>query len=197
MALSLVTAPATEPVSVAEAKLQCRVDYSDEDVLLMDLVTSGREWVEAFVHRALITQTWDLTLDAFPCDSDDPVWLPLPPLQSVTHVKYYDTTGTLQTWSSSLYTVVAPSGPMARMGYVVPAYQQIYPTTRAVPDAVTVRFVCGYGTDSVDVPASLRQAIKMRVLDLWETGRASTVVGNIVSAVPNTLNALLWPYKAF
>lgn len=194
--LSLVTAPTDEPVTLDDARLQCRIDYADEDDLLDSLIAAAREWVESSTHRALLTQTWDLKLDAFPC-AGEAIVLPKSPLQSVTSVTYYDQAGDLQTWDDALYTVDAPSGAQAGSGSIYPNYREIYPATQDIPNAVIVRFVAGYGTSGASVPASLRQAILMRVLDWWETGRASTVVGNIVTPVPHTLEALIWPYKVF
>src|SRR3954453_3955872 len=112
MALFQVTAPSTEPISTADAQLQCRVDASDEDALIDALVKAAREHVETFTHRALITQTWDLKLDAFPCTGE--IWLPKPPVASVTSITYLDTTGVSQTWASSNYRTDLPSGPWAR-----------------------------------------------------------------------------------
>lgn len=207
MALSLVTAPATEPVTLAEAKLHLRVDVNDDDDLITALIVAAREHVETFTHRALITQTWDLQLDKFPSldwsaplvgdsVSRGPLWIPKPPLASVTSVTYVDTTGTTQTWSASAYTVDAPAGPHARMGRIVPAFAQFYPVTRTQPNAVTVRFVAGYGAASA-VPASIKAAIKILVATWFDPGRQAVNLGSRLEVIPCTLDALLWPFKAF
>lgn len=65
-ALNLVTAPAVEPVSLAEAKLNMRVDIDDEDDLVLSDVVAGRERVELETGRQLITATWQLWLNGFP-----------------------------------------------------------------------------------------------------------------------------------
>lgn len=192
MALSLVTAPATEPITVAEAKLHLRVDGADEDLLIQSLIAAARAYAEAFTHRALITQTWDLKLGAFPCGD---IWLPKPPVSSVTSISYVDANGDTQTWASSNYTADLPSGPEARMGRITPAYSVSYPTTRDVVNAVTVRFVCGYGAASA-VPDAIRHAMRMMVAH-WYEQREPVNIGNITTVLPMTVESLLWPYKAF
>lgn len=188
MALSLVTPPAIEPVSLADAKGQLRLSLTDDDTLITALIVAAREYVETFTHRALITQTWDDKRDGFPCDT---IWLPKPPLLMATPpvITYLDTNGATQTWSSSLYTVDAPAGPKARMGAIVPNYGQSYPSTRDVINAVTVRFVAGYGAAAADVPAGVKAAIKILV-ETW-------ITGGVGAPIPGAVDALLWPFKAF
>jgi len=65
MIKKLVTAPAFEPVSLADAKAQCRVDVADDDALISGLVTAARQYVESETGMALITQTWDVFADEF------------------------------------------------------------------------------------------------------------------------------------
>jgi len=189
MALSLVTPPAVEPVSLADAKGQLRLSLADDDALITALIVAAREYVETFTHRALITQTWDDTRDAFP--GDDVIWLPKAPLFMATPpvITYVDTNGATQTWSSTLYTVDAPTGPKARLACLVPNYGQSYPSTRAVINAVTIRFVAGYGATATTVPASLKHAMKL-VIETW-------LAGSSAAPLPSAVDALLWPYKSF
>ena len=55
--------------------------------------------------RALLTQTWDMYLDEFPCAGE--IIIPLSPLQSVTSVSYVDQHGATQTWASANYRIVS------------------------------------------------------------------------------------------
>ena len=77
MGLTLITAPAIEPVTVAEVKEHLRIDEDDEDALLTTFIEVAREYCEGYQNKAYITQTWDLWLDDFP---DSPFKIPLPPL---------------------------------------------------------------------------------------------------------------------
>lgn len=63
---SVLASPASEPVSLNEAKLWLRVDNSDEDSLIAELIATARESAEIYTRRSFISQTLQLTLDAFP-----------------------------------------------------------------------------------------------------------------------------------
>lgn len=192
--LSLVTAPSGEPVDLATVKAQLTIDVSSYDGLLLGLLTAARRHVETVTGRALYQQTWDAKFGAFPSD-DDGIWLPKAPLQSVTSVTYLDANGASQTWSSASYTVDAPSGPHAQRGRLYPKYGVVYPTTQDVPNAITVRFVAGYGTTAATVPEELRLAIALLVGHWFENREASTAGG--VVPIPMGFDALIWPFKVW
>lgn len=196
MALSLVTGPTIEPVTLAEAKAQCRIDLNitDEDALVVGLIPAARQYVENFIHRPLISQVWDDKRDAVPLCG---VWeIPLAPVLSVTSVAYIDGDGATQTWSSALYQTDIPAGPKAGPARIQPIYGGVWPTSRSVFNAVTVRFVAGYGTTAATVPMAIRSAMKLLIAH-WYARREPVVVGNIVTSVPMAVDALLWPYKHF
>ena len=192
MALWHQTAPASEPISTSVAKLHLRVDASTDDALIDTLCAAARRVVETITRRKCITQTWDLKLDAFP---DGAIWLSCQPVTSVTSITYTDTNGDSQTLSSALYTTDLPPGEESPYARIVPAYQQVWPQTRDVVNAVTVRFVCGFATAAA-VPAAMMAAMKL-LISHWYENRESVVVGTINSELEQGLNTLLWPCKVW
>ena len=152
------TAPASEPITLAEAKMQCRIDNTDEDELIVMLIASVRQHAETILRRRLITQTLDGYLDSFPLE------IKLMPLQSVTSITYVDTNGDTQTLAADQYLVDATSQP-AR---IARAYNVDWPDTRVQNNAVKVRFVAGYG-----LPAAVPQCIKS-----WMLVRIATLFSN-------------------
>ena len=191
--LSLVTPPAVEPVELATAKAHLRVDHSTEDQDIARKIAAARRWAENFLARALITQTWRLHLDAFPFDGS-PIELPMPPLQSVTHVKYRATDGTLTTWPSASYVVDAPSGPTAGRGRLYPAYGETYPTPQDRLSAVEIQFVAGYGDAPEDMPAEVESGLLLRLGDLY-VYREDSITGTIYTDT-KAAQRLLWPIRS-
>ena len=189
MSLSLVTAPATEPITYEQAKAHLRVDTDDEFDLIDNLIKASRQYCETFTHRAFITQTWDDKRDGFPSDEES-ITLPLAPLISVTSVTYTSTAGVLTTWASTNYTVDAPVGPEAERGRIIPVYGVSYPSVRDIENAVTIRFIAGYGGAS-SVPAGIKTAMKLLVEHGW--GRSPGDAALLKAGA----EAFLWPFKSW
>ena len=175
--LTRFAAPVATPVSLTEAKAHCRVDGTDDDVTLqiyLDAAVAHLDGPEGILGRCLVTQTWDYKFDAF----DGDIVVPLPDLQSVTSVTYVDSAGVMQTVSASDYTVA---------GQRI-AHDTLWPVAGDVPNAVTVRFVAGYGL-AASVPAAIKAAILLYVGDLYANREGSGEFGNLAA------RALLLPYK--
>jgi len=66
MTSTLIAPPGEEPVTLAEAKAFCRIDGADEDALVDALIAAARLQVESLTGRALIAQTWRLTMACAP-----------------------------------------------------------------------------------------------------------------------------------
>jgi uncharacterized phiE125 gp8 family phage protein len=197
--LTLVTPPAAEPVSLADARLHLRLDATGgppathpDDALVTSLLAVARKYLDGrdgVLGRALITQTWRLDLPAFPA-WDAPLRLPLPPLQSVTSIAYVDHVGVVQTLDPALYeTVTGDWG----AGIVRPVYGTGWPSARAQSDAVRITFVAGYGTTGAAVPEPLLHAMKLHIGVLYENREAAAAAANM-AAVPLAYDALVTPY---
>jgi uncharacterized phiE125 gp8 family phage protein len=48
MGLVQTVAPTLEPVSIAQAKLWCRIDESDDDQVVEDLIKRARAYIETW-----------------------------------------------------------------------------------------------------------------------------------------------------
>lgn len=161
--IARVTAsPAIEPVSVADAKLHLRVTWGDEDSLIANLVKAGREMVESDAEISLLPQTLTWYLDGFP---EWEIALRKPPVNSITSITYLDADGTSQTLAASEYRFDAYSRP-ARL---TPAYNEDWPDTYQVTNAVTIVAAAGYASAS-EVPQIAKQAILM-LLSHWYRNR--------------------------
>lgn len=154
----LVTAPTTEPLTTAEVKLHLRVDHSVEDTPIAMYAKAARQAVEEQCWIALMTQTWDYFLDAWPVNGE--IELPRPPLQSVTAITYRDDDGTTHTLSASDYNVDT-SG---LLGRVVLKPSAAWPTVELDSGSpIKVRFVAGYASAAL-VPDMAKTAV------LWLCG---------------------------
>ena len=185
MALTLVTAPAVEPVSVADVKSHLRIDNTDDDTLLGTYIAVARRFCERYQNRAYITQTWKLVLDNWP-KGHDVIELSYPPLQSVTNIVYYDTDETANTLSTSVYMVDTDSKP----GRVTLKYNQTWPYTILRPyNGIEITYVAGYGDAASDVPENVVHAMKLLIGHLYENREATGI--RPLSEIPFAVKSLL------
>lgn len=183
MALRLITGPAVEPVTLDRVKEHLRVDHSYDDLLISTYIQGARIFAEQFTARAFVTQTWELVLDEFPTNE---ILIPLPPLQSVTSIKYDDSSGLEQTLATSEYDVDTASEP----GWVVPVSTG-WPT--GIWDGINVvriQFVAGYNPSNdsppdlaANIPASLKNCILLHT-GLLYAQRESNVIATIANKIP-------------
>lgn len=171
--LDLITAPTSQPVTLAEVKAHTRVDFNDDDALLATLLTAATEHVETVLGRQLMTATYELHLGGFPADR---LALPRPPVSSVETVTYRDCDGIEQTFTDFL-AYLHPDAP-----FIVPKTR--WPSTQEHPDAVVVRFVAGFD----QVPERARVAI-LSLVSHWYEHRTPNE-GN-VREVPHHITRLL------
>lgn len=178
MRLRATANPTTTPVTLAEAKADLQVIQSSDDGKIqaaVDAAVSHLSGVNGTLGRALAKQTFELTLDRFPCSR---LSLPLPPLASVESVKYVDTANVLQTLAPSAYVVDTQSEP----GGLLPVAG--WPATAPTWGAVTIAFTAGYDT----TPAAIKAAALLLVRDLYddEPGRYDAAIDRLV-----------FPFKVF
>jgi uncharacterized phiE125 gp8 family phage protein len=181
------TAPATTPVTLAEAKTQCRVDTSDDDTYITSLITMATEYVENVLDISLISQTLEARYDCFP------LWeivLPRPPMASGTvTVIYRDEAGQTVTIASS--SGAFQTDHYATPGRIYPLYEGVWPAVRGDENSVIVRWPAGYGASGSNCPATVRGLCLLLVAH-WYEMRQPVVAGfSQVLPVPLTFNTLL------
>src|SRR5262249_25595806 len=128
-------APASEPLTLADAKQWARVETTDDDALITSLIVMAREYAETITQRQLLQATWVMTIDRFP--GGDPGWgrwwpwgsactirLPGPPLQSVSSINYIDTQGNTQTVNLSTDVIIDTQRDPPRL---LPAWGKVWP----------------------------------------------------------------------
>ena len=178
-----ITPPADEPVTLAEARAQCRIDADDtsEDALLGVYIQAAREAAEQTLCRSIINSTWEQQLEAFPADGG--IRLQQALATSITSVIYLNTAGSPITMSSATYQLQQST----QEAWLLPAVGTSWPATLSASNlvaAVRVRYVCGYGDTPATVPAAIRQWLLMTVGTLYAQ-RESVDAGGRVRELPS------------
>ena len=193
LALELTLKPVFAAVEITDAKKYLRVDTATEDPQIKRMVAAATTLGEKFMARRLIFQNWRLHLDAFPWD-DGPILLPYSPVDSIVNFDYTDVNGVAATLTLTTDYVLDK---IRAPGRVHPAFDQVWPDAREIPNAVAIEFKVGYGTDSTTVPEDIRQGILLTVADMYDNRPAAPEGGaspTISVPIPRMVMAaqLLW-----
>lgn len=157
------TAPTVEPILLAEAQAHCRsIDDTAENSTLTALIIAAREYCELYTRKALAPQTIELYFDYFPTD----IYLPLPPVTSVTSIIYTDYLGVATTITATDYIVDAINN------RIVLAYDKTWPTfTPYATNPIKITYVTGY--TSATIPKAIKQAMLL-LIGHWYINREAT-----------------------
>lgn len=191
-----------EPVTRAQAKLHCRIDDdTPDDTLVDDLIARATAKVESDLRRQLVQATYTLKLDAFPdyglChywDAEGSIRPPMPPLAAVSSITYVDTDGATATLATTVYGADTNVEP----GRIHLLYNQTWPSTRDVKNAVTVVYTAGFSTTASGVPQEYKGPILMLVGHWYEDGRQAASAGtpgSMTREVPLGYNDLIYSLR--
>jgi len=204
--IQLADGPTTEPVTLEEAKLHLRVDYSEDDSLISALISAAREVVEGKLRRSIFAQSYILTLDQFPYPTQmltsSPsqredylfpslyfayyaITIPVSRVVSVGSISMKDADGETVTLDGSLYHVDVNSDP-AR---IVPRNGSTWPyATNYIPGSISIAFTAG-GWDADTVPTSIKQAMLL-LIGHWYANREA-VTETKLTTLPLAVDCLL------
>jgi len=195
MRLFQIAPPAVEPVTLTEAKeyLALPLASTSQDSIVNSFIAAARAHIEAVTNRALLRQRWMVSIDSFPTAfADREIHLPLGRCLSVETLQYRDTNGD---WQTEAGPAESPPGTMFEVdlysqgaGIIRPAGSNVWPSTWTAGSAVRISATFGYGSARADLPPDLRQAVLVRIADLYE-GRSEAEGASDVSAL------MAKPYK--
>ncbi len=169
--LVLDTAPAEEPLTLAEAKLYLRVDGTTEDALIAELMVAARKTAELHLKRSIITQRWRLVYDDY---VEDTITLPMGPVSSIIRVTKVAADSSTEDVAAALYRLNAPKTHLC-FEQLICAYQ------------VEIVYETGYGA-AEDTPAAIKQGMLAHLAELYD-GRSRSL------PIPPAALALYMPYR--
>ena len=151
---TVITEPATEPITIHEAKRQVELASSDtnHDTALLLIIQQAREQWEHDTQEFFITRTMRLTLNVL-----DEMQFPHRPVTAMSSIKYYDLNNTQQTLSSAVYQLDSVNSRLRL------AYNQTWPVYIDRWDSIEINYTLGTHTDSTTVPAAAKQAMLLLV----------------------------------
>jgi uncharacterized phiE125 gp8 family phage protein len=205
--LDVVTPAATPAVSVGLVRKHTRIDNVYDDDLLTVYISSATALCEAFLNRALITQTLKYSLirttsqNAWPLAptplfvmpmgiewilmnmQQRDIGLPRSPCQSVTSVN-------VGSWGEADTTLVADVDYNVDLTVDPGRVHLTSGENWEFRDHITFQYVAGYGSTMASIPTPIVHALLLATASFYEN-RGDEGVGDLPEAVYN----LLWPYR--
>lgn len=190
----LITPPALQPVTLAEAKLHLRVDHNDEDTLIESLIRAATEHLDGWtgiLGRCLVEQVWRQDHDRFARQ----MIIPLGPVIAVQSITWRDPTGQLSTVPSGSYDLRTDEAGNAVIRF---DGDYVFPTNLHESRAVAINFKAGYETKpgplaTSTVPDPLKVAILLLVGHWYQNREAVSPAG--MASLPFAVEALIAPYR--
>ena len=180
----LLTPPAVEPLTLAEAKAWLRIDGAEDDALVASLIGAAPGLVEPAPPPPLIHHGCRIIRDGWPVDGRIP--LPMAPVAEVTAVRVLDSAGLPAPVPATAYRLEALRDP------------PLVIVTGAVPlpgqalSGIEIDVIAGFGPASQDVPEPLRHAVRL-LLARWYEQRGDAAGDEL--ALPGDIAALIGPYR--
>jgi uncharacterized phiE125 gp8 family phage protein len=181
---------------------QAIIDGDPQVERITAFLKSATSWVERYTGRALIEQTWTLTLDDWPWSNhyNPTLILPKQPLISVTSIKSYDAQDAETVFNPSYYHVDT-SGDHGRV-LLRPEY--VWPSNLRAYMGIVVTYKAGYGatgngseaaiaTARAAVPDDIKHAIVLLTTHFYD--HRSPVTGDDLTEAPFSVRALLDSYR--
>lgn len=191
MQTDLVTAPTSFPVDADALRRHVWEVYDSEaedDTFFEELIARATAHVETITSRRLVSQTWRAYLDAWPV-ANGPILLPFGKVTAVTRFNWLGEDAIDHTMVANTDYAVS----------VVGYWPKVWPISGwpyaplFVVDPIRVEFTAGFGA-AADVPADLKAAILILAAH-WYKNREIVRVGNVVSSLPTSFDALVAPWK--
>ena len=175
--------PTVEPVTLQSMKDVLVISGNEDDMMLTEYIAVAREFIEEVTGIAMITQEWQLSLDAWPGGQEEwwdgwrqgsrselyganpgQVVIPRYPLISIDAVTVYDENGASAvvnvagTFDVDLYQ---------KPGRLVLKRGAVWPIALRAANAIIIEYTAGYGGSGATVPAALRSAVRQMAAYLY------------------------------
>lgn len=174
--------PKEHVLTLQEAKDYLRIDSSDDEAMLLTLVSAAQNYCEEYCRLSFLEQTWTATFESWPAKGLE---LPRPPLLAVTSVQYRDDVdGSFVTVGPSDYDVDLYEWPSRLV------HKGTIPTTGDYRGAWQVVYTAGYGDEADSVPDDIKAAVMLMLKALHDreeqTGALHKAVRNMLDrrAIP-------------
>lgn len=173
------TQPSVEPVTTAEFKTYVKVDFTDDDTLIGEILKAARRQAEQYTQRAFLSQVITLFWDRYQQEMS----IPYPPNISIDKVelRFEDQTEVL-TLNTDYFVLGLET-------------KRIRIPTVSSRQSLEIEITAGYGTSATDVPLDIKLAI-MKIAANYYDNRVD-FMSDAANLIPENSRSLLDQYVVY
>lgn len=181
--IEIVTPPTKEPVEQSDVRRHIKASSQTDNAEITLIMQAAREYVESHTGRIFINTEFKMYLDSWGIGGSSMPWwdgvregamteyssgyieLPYGPLQSITHIKTYDTLGVAALWPTTSYMIDRRRQDIGRFSL---SAGNSWPAVGRASNGIEIQFIVGYGDEPKQVPALAKLAIMMQCAHLYQ-----------------------------
>ena len=184
MTYALITPPAAEALTLAEAKAHLRLDTDDENEFVTQLIVIARDHLERTTGLSLMTQHWRLHLDSISEDGVIPI--AKGPVQTIESLTVYDGDGDPTQFSLEGHVLDATARPARLM-------LRRRPLPGRAVNGIEIDFVSGFSDTTNAVPDTLKRAMLTHVAQMFSC-RGVVGIEDQPALIPPGYDRLIAPF---
>lgn len=194
--MKIISAATTEPITLAQARKQCKVDAEgsppthEDDDLITIYMKAAREWCEKFLGAQIAPSIAEMAFTSF----TDTIAIEGGPVAGVVGISYFDEDGTFLAVDPAVYALDTTE----QVAVIRLNTDQAWPTTNGENDNIKIQYALGYSIpgdspQDAPLPSSVKAAILLLLAHLYKN-RESTVE-QALSVTPMGVRFLLAQYQ--
>lgn len=197
--LRRVSEPDAEPITLEQAKQQCRIDDDivEDNDWLTDAISEAREFIEGYLQSSIMPTVWEIQASSFPWTYPSAIHLPMGPLIAVESFSYLDRDGVRQELAGPGAFRAVPNG---TTGFLLPAFNTAWPPTRTEQGSLLIQYRAGYvdggSPEAAQVPRAIARATKLLVAH-WYENREAIITGTIAAETPLGFFDVIQPFRNY
>ncbi|MDF3048282.1 MAG: hypothetical protein K0R73_1400 [Candidatus Midichloriaceae bacterium] len=157
--LNRLKKPARLPLSIEEVKKYLKIDFSEDDELLLTMIAAATQRFESYTSRALIAQTCQVVYKQLARIS---VTLPIRPVIKITGIQLVELDGSLNEFSLKDVELDA-------------AMSELYFHTFAFAHLVKIQYIAGYGYSPEYIPADIKAVLLNHIGYMYEARSVTAI----------------------